>query len=167
MCSFRLCFFQYNLWYSVLEQCITIITNTQKQNFESPVNQVDITSSGVTTESVNILNLRRDWHKSLLKLYRQFPHSLNQKLVSLLQYATIQDKYYRIELEQIKSICELCTAFKQANSIKTSCQPTTCKQIQLMYVNGLKATNNELIFYLIDTWLRLTVAKHISCTKFQ
>ena len=81
---------------------------------------VPVTPSEVIIEAVNILNLRRDWYKSLLKLHQQFSHPLNQKTSQSTPICHYLG-YDRIELEQIQSICELCTAYKQANSIKISC----------------------------------------------
>ena len=77
-------------------------------------------ASEVTIESINVVNLKtcsqQDQYNTLLKLHRQFAHLLTKKLVTLLQNANIWDNIYQTDLDQIRSTCEICIAYKSTPS---------------------------------------------------
>ena len=74
-------------------------------------------ASEVTIESINVVNLKtcsqQDQYNTLLKLHRQFAHPLTKKLI----YVTnIWDSIYQTDLDQIRSACEMCIAYKSTPS---------------------------------------------------
>ena len=131
---------------------------------------VPIAPSEVTIESVNVAFLKmcspQERYNNYLKLHHQFAHPSNKKLVSLLQNASIWDDIYQTDLDQIKSTCEICIAYKSTPSRPVVSLPLANKFNQCVTMN-LKQWNNKLILYLIDMWSQLTVAKFITQKKPQ
>ena len=81
---------------------------------------VPTASSKVTIESVNVVNLKtcsqQERYNTLLRLHRQFAHFSTKKLFILLQNPNIWDEIYQTDLDQIKSTCAECTAYKSTPS---------------------------------------------------
>ena len=112
-----------------------------------------IAPSKVITESANVVNLKtcsqQERYNTLLKLHRQFAHSSTKKLASLLQNANIWGDIYQTDLDQIKSTCELCLAYKPTPSRPVVSLPLANKFTQCVAM-GLKQWNNKWILYLND-----------------
>ena len=131
---------------------------------------VSIAPSEVTIESVNVVNVKtcsqQERYNTLLELHRQFAHSSTKKLAGFLHNTNIWDNIYQTDLEQIKSTCALCTAFKPKPSRPVVSLPLASKFNQCVAMD-LKQWHNKWILYLIDMWSRLTVAKFVTRKKPQ
>ena len=75
------------------------------------------------------------------------------------------DDIYQTGFDHIKSTCEICIAYKATPSRPVLSLPLANKSNQCVAMD-LKQWNNKwillYIFYILDMWSRLTVAKFIT-----